>query len=136
MASTHNAARVDQVLELVVAGLTRAHIIKWVQEKSDWKIGDRQTDRLIHAARQILQTQAEPHRREELAKSLRRLDMLFARSLQINDFKGCLAIERERIALLHLSAAVAANPPKPKAAQTPAARLKTLTLHPGHPVAS
>jgi hypothetical protein len=98
----HTDARADQVLDLVVAGLTRREIIKWVDTKSDWKIKTRQVDRLIHRAHEALEKTAAPHRERELAKAIRRLDMLFARSLQINDFKACLAVEKERIALLKL----------------------------------
>jgi hypothetical protein len=99
----HTDARADQVLDLVVAGLTRREIIKWAETKSEWRIKTRQVDRLIRLAHDTLEKTAEPHRQRELAKSLRRLDMLFARSLQINDFKGCLVIERERIQLLGLA---------------------------------
>jgi hypothetical protein len=103
MKKCHTDARTEQVLELVVAGLSRAQIAKWVSEKSDWGIQTRQIDRLIAQAHVLLLETAQPHREREFSKSLRRLDMLFARSLQINDFKGCLGIEKERIALLGLS---------------------------------
>lgn len=98
----HMTARSDQVLDLVVAGLTRREIILWVETKSGWKIKTRQVDRLIARAHDTLERTAQPHRQRELAKAVRRLDMLFARSLQINDFKACLAVEKERIALLGL----------------------------------
>ena len=104
MRKTHTDARTEQVLELVVAGLTRAQIIKWVNEKSDWKISPRQIDRHTAQAHILLLAEAKPHRAREFAKSLRRLDMLFARSLQINDFKAALAVEKEQITLLGLSA--------------------------------
>ena len=92
--SIHTDARAEQVLDLIVAGLTRREVLKWVDAKSDWKIGARQVDRLIALAHAALEATAIPHHQRELAKSLRRLDMLFARSLQINDFKACLAVER------------------------------------------
>jgi hypothetical protein len=114
----HTEARADQVLDLVVAGLTRAQIIKWAREKTDWNISDRQIDRLIARAHELLELDAKPHRERELAKAVRRLDMLFARSLQINDFKTCLAVERERIALLKLS-----DRPRRGPMPTPAATL-------------
>ena len=109
MAAIHTDARADQVLELVVAGLTRRQIHQWVEEKGKWEIGPRQIDRLIRRAHDALDQAGRPHREHEFAKAVRRLDMLFARSLQINDFKGCLAIERERIALLKLGSL----PPRP-----------------------
>jgi hypothetical protein len=98
----HTDARAEQVLDLVVAGLCRREVLKWVETKSDWKIGTRQVDRLIALAHAALEATAIPHHQREPAKSIRRLDMLFARLLQINDYKACLAVERERIALLGL----------------------------------
>jgi hypothetical protein len=113
----HTSARAEQVLELVIAGLTRAQIIKWVNEKSGWGIKTRQVDRLIAQAHELLDQEAQPRRERELAKAIRRLDMLFARSLQINDFKACLAVERERIALLKLGDKPRRGPtPQPAAA--------------------
>lgn len=97
-----NDARVSQLFDLVVAGLNRAQILKYVREKTDWGIGARQIDRLTARARDMLSELAETKHDKELGKAIARLDMLFARSLQINDFKACLAIERERIALLKL----------------------------------
>ena len=78
MGKTHNDSRTDQILELVVAGLTRREILKWVSSKTDWKIGDRQVDRLISRTRTLLEKEAAPHRTLEFAKAVRRLDMLFA----------------------------------------------------------
>ena len=87
MGAIHTDARADQVLELVVAGLTRRDIIKWVETKSDWKIGTRQVDRLIARRHAVLEggggtppatraCQGDP-------------SAGYARcSLQINDFKG------------------------------------------------
>lgn len=95
--------RADQVLELLIAGLTRREILKWAAEKTEWKASDRSIDRLIAAAGEALEAAAAPRRAREFNKTLRRLDMLFARSLQITDFKACLAVERERIALLGLA---------------------------------
>jgi hypothetical protein len=103
--AAHTDARADQVLDLIVAGLTRREVIKWVDTKSEWKISPRQIDRLIALAHAALDATAKPHRERELAKAVRRLDMLFARSLQVNDYKGALAVERERIALLGLGEA-------------------------------
>ena len=113
----HTTARADQVFDLVIAGLGRREIIKWIEGKSDWKIKTRQIDRLIAQAHAILEATAQPHRERELAKAVRRLDMLFARSLQINDFKACLAVEKERIALLKLGDKPRRGPmPQPAAA--------------------
>ena len=50
------------MLDLIVAGLTRRELIKWVESKSDWKIKTRQVDRLIAQAHVLLLETAQPHR--------------------------------------------------------------------------
>ena len=97
-------ARVHVVLELLVCGLSRRQILEHVEKKHpDWQASPRSIDRLIALAHVELEAEARPVRARELAKAIRRLDMLFSRSLAITDFKACLAIERERIQLLNLS---------------------------------
>jgi len=95
--------RVDVVLELLVAGLSRRQILANVEQKhAEWHASQRTIDRYIAMAYGILEQEAKPIRAREIAKALRRLDMLFARSLAITDFKACLAIQRERNTLLWL----------------------------------
>ena len=95
--------RVDTVLELLVAGLHRRQIVEHAAKKfPDWQASPRTIDRYISAAHTILEQEAKPIRARELAKAIRRLDMLFARCMTITDYKGALAVERERIALLGL----------------------------------
>jgi hypothetical protein len=112
-----NFGRVEAVIELVISGYGRAKIIGWVNERTDWKISIRQIDRLIAGARKRLDEAVAPEHQREFHKALRRLDLLFVRSLEAGDFRTCLAIERERIALLKLGDKPRRGPfPEPAAA--------------------
>ena len=103
MTSTKKA-RVEIILELLVAGLSRRQILEHASKKlADWQASPRTIDRFISAAHALLEQEARPIRAREFGKALRRLDSLFARCMQITDYKGALAVERERIALLNLS---------------------------------
>ena len=80
---TTSDTRIDQIYDLIVAGLKRSEIHKWVRETAEWNVETRQIDRYIAAANKHLDEQAEPHRERELAKAIRRLDMLFARAFKV-----------------------------------------------------
>jgi hypothetical protein len=107
--------RAEKILELVASGLTRRQILQWVKEKSKWQASARTIDRMLAQAHELLEREAKVHRQRELGLALKRLNMLFARCMQITDFKAALAVEREHIALLGLAAmAQAAGPEQPK----------------------
>ena len=104
MKNRANDERVTIVLELVVCGLQRRQIAEQIEKKfPDWKVSIRTLSRYIKNAHTALEREAKPIRERELGKAIRRLDLLFARCLQITDFKAALAVERERIQLLNLS---------------------------------
>src|SRR3990167_2619821 len=105
---TATRARTEQVLELLAAGLSRREIIRWAAEKTEWAVGSRTIDRLIRRAGKLFESESAPLRAREIGKSLRRLEMLFSRCLAEKDYKGALAVEARRIALLGLDAAPAA----------------------------
>jgi len=102
-----------------VGGLKRSEIHEWARETAKWDVETRQIDRYIAAANKHLDEQADPHRERELAKAIRRLDMLFARAFKVQDYKTCLAIAKEHVVLLNLGETLTRGP---KAA--PAAELK------------
>ncbi len=97
--------RIDLVYDLLIAGLTRAEVIKFLREKHpEWKMCTRSVDNLIACAKRKLQEASETHRDEELGKALDRLDKLYQRSFAINDYKACAAIVKQRTELLGLAA--------------------------------
>ena len=56
----------------------------------------------LKKARALLERDAAPQRKLELGRSKARLELLFSRSMAIQDYKGALSVTRERNELLGL----------------------------------
>jgi len=95
--------RTRAVYEKLVQGASRAEILQYVAKEA-WGINERSIDYYIQRATKKLEKEAAPAREIELGKAKARLAMLFARSLQIKDYKGALAIQKEINTLLGLNA--------------------------------
>lgn len=61
-------------------------------------------DSYIALARKKFAEFADVDRRQEFGRSLQQLDLLYTRSLRIQDYKACLSILKERADLLGLHA--------------------------------
>lgn len=96
--------RVNQVLKLLLNGLSRAEICQFVSEKTDWNVDERTIDRYIAEANAIFKEKSNIIREQEIGKSLLRLENLYARNMQITDFKAALAVQKEINAMLGLNA--------------------------------
>lgn len=96
--------RVSKIYELKVLGLSRAEIIQYVSEKTEWNITDRQIDNYILQATERLKAQAEYESNEQLGMAISRLNKLYQSNLKVQDYKGALAVQRELNSLLGLHA--------------------------------
>lgn len=104
------SATLPIISECVLAGMRPDQIQRFMAEKHpDLHLDASQTEALIHQAHKALAKSARVVIKREVGKALARLENLYARSLTINDFKGCLAIEKERIKLLRLVDAAGAR---------------------------
>lgn len=56
----------------------------------------------LKKARTLMEKDAAPQRKLELGRSKARLELLFSKSVAIQDYKGALAVQRERNELLGL----------------------------------
>ena len=98
------AERVATVAELVCAGLTDSEVARYIRTKTTWgevtpaEIFDEYVDR----ARQAIRANAEPDQTYRLGQSLSRLDDLYKKSSAIQDYKTCLAVQKEINRLLGL----------------------------------
>lgn len=102
---SHRIMRIEAVYDLLLAGLSRAEILRFVAEQHpEWNIRTRQIESLIACAKAKLKEASETHREEELGKALDRLDKLYQRSYAINDYKTCAAIVKQRADLLGIAA--------------------------------
>jgi hypothetical protein len=97
-------ARVSTVFSLIVAGCTTAEIVRYSAEKTTWGVGRRQIEDYIAAATAQFIELSRATRSVELGKALSRLNDLYAKSLRIQDYKACLAMQKEISTLLALHA--------------------------------
>ncbi len=97
------ARRVDQIVTCLINGLTRSQMIQYGQ-KQGWGVGPASIDQYIASAKVIFAEIANTKREVETGKALARYDMLFARNMQVSDFRTALASEKARCELLGLNA--------------------------------
>jgi hypothetical protein len=86
-------ARVQKVSDLLLAGASRNQIVGFCGEK--YKVHPHTADRYIEEAREIWKEMVHPERKEAHSKALMRLEALYAKNLSIQDFKACLAVQKE-----------------------------------------
>lgn len=87
--------RVTKVVELLVSGLTRAQIFRYVQDKTDWQIEDRQLDTYIQKATEQLKTLAKIDREAAFGEAIAGTRLILAKALQMQDFQRALAARKE-----------------------------------------
>jgi len=87
--------RVAKVTELIMSGLNGVQIWKYCTEKLNWEVTQRMVWKYVNAANEGFADQAKAKAKDEFGKGLARLNMLFAASLKIQDYKACLAIQKE-----------------------------------------
>lgn len=94
--------RIDQVLELLVAGASRAEILRFATET--WKVSERTVDAYLMRARDALEAEAAIHRPREIGLAIRRYTRLFRDMKKAQDFKGALAAQKALNDLLGIDA--------------------------------
>lgn len=94
--------RIQEMVKLVLSGLDRSAIIRYIAEKTNWDITDRTVDKYLQSARERIAEHGALDRAYEIGKAISRLNNLYARNLQINDFKAALATQKEINALFGL----------------------------------
>lgn len=94
--------RVTEVYKLLVVGLSKPDIRRFVAEKTTWNVPERTLERYIERATTWFKTLADFHRHAELGKSIARCTDLFSRCHRIQDYKTALAAQKELNALLGL----------------------------------
>lgn len=92
--------RVTAVYEKLVSGMSGRQIAVWGGEQ--WNVSARGVNLYIAKATERLKADAQRHREAELGKSIARLDMLFAKTVEKKRWRDALAVEHERIELLGL----------------------------------
>ena len=85
--------RVAKVSDLLLAGASRAQIVTFCDQK--YSVHQETVDRYIAQARKAWQEMVHPERKEAHSKALARLENLYAKNLSIQDYKACLAVQKE-----------------------------------------
>jgi len=96
--------RVDTIHDMLVLGVRRADICRFVSEKTEWDITERQIDRYIADATELIKAAGELDREAEIATMKERLELLWRKDMQIQDYKAALAVLKERGSLLGIYA--------------------------------
>jgi len=93
-ATMPEASRVGIVAEWFVAGM-RPSQVPGQAEKAGWAIGAVELGDLIDHAYRLIRADARVVAELERAKSIARYNAMYARSLAIQDFKACLAVQKQ-----------------------------------------
>lgn len=84
--------RIDIVCELLIKGLTTSQMFRYVSEKTKWGISSRQLDNYISEAKQKIRNSDDNDKGFEIQRAKRRLEGLYRKSEEIEDFKECRAV--------------------------------------------
>lgn len=95
--------RVNRVFELLLRGMSRRTLLQYVAEKTDWEVAERTIDSYIAEATRLMVELGKTKREEELGRAIGRLNQLYYQASEGQDFKACLAIQKEINKLLGLS---------------------------------
>ncbi len=99
-------ARIDKLVTMLVAGLSREQIADYTAGKEGWQVTAAQLEELLDTARRRLIAEGRSDRRGELGVALRRLNDLYSRSLKNKDCATALQTQKEINRLLRLDEVV------------------------------
>ena len=83
--------RIDVICELLIKGLTRGQMCQYVSKKTDWNISDRQVDRYVEEAKEKIKN-SDNDKGFEIQRAKRRLEKLYIKNEEIEDYKECRAL--------------------------------------------
>ena len=99
------AARVEQILPLVLDGASKREIFRFVAEKTSWgHVSTRTIENYIFRAREQIIAAADKDAAEHYAKALARYERLYWRASAKGDLGQCRQIEEAIVRLLGLAA--------------------------------
>ena len=102
--------RVNEIIELIVMGFTRADILQYVanigkkenDDRNPWNVCIKTIDNYTRRARKLLEKSAKTITKRELGLAIRRFEDLFKRNLAIQDYKAALSVQKAKNELLGL----------------------------------
>ena len=95
--------RVLAIVESIIEGGNTYEIVK--HYRSEWNLSERMIYKYINKAKNEFKKYAKTEAQVEIGKAINRLNKLFNSSLQIMDYKTCLAVQKEINSMLGLNEA-------------------------------
>jgi len=94
--------RINELVELILQGVSRFKDFREYSKLKNWDIGDRQLENYINRAKELLEKESEPRRELETSKAIGRYEMLFYKAFKIQDYKTALSVQKSLCELLGL----------------------------------
>ena len=85
--------RVILIANMLVEGKSRSSIIHYSSD--NWNIGERQVDKYISKAREIITKETIRNLEFDYAKAIKRYEDLYRKALEIEDYRLALAVNKE-----------------------------------------
>lgn len=99
--------QLEQVFDWLISGATRDEIARYVAAKKDWAITPKDLAGLIVQAGEMVEDMAEPLRDQARGTAIARLNLIYKRSIALQDYKVAIAAQKEINDLLGLAGAAA-----------------------------
>lgn len=93
--------RITEVVDMLIAGKNRNAIIQYGSDC--WNVGERQIDKYIAKARDLIQSDIQKNIEYDYAKAIRRYEELYNKAIENEDFRLALSINKELTNLQGLS---------------------------------
>lgn len=97
-----NQEIVQEVYVALTKGVTGVEMPEYLTKKTGKVFTEEETSLFIQEANKLFRRIVEEDKDAELGKGITRLNMLFEKTLKIQDYKACLAIQKEINVLLSL----------------------------------
>lgn len=85
--------RINEVVDMLIEGRNRFKIIQY--GSTQWNIGERQIDKYIAKARDIIQMDVKKNIEYDYAKAIRRYEELYNKAIENKDYRLALSINKE-----------------------------------------
>lgn len=96
--------RINQVIRMLLSGVVkRSDIIRFITEKTDWNVQERQIENYIARAKEELKDMMSDELEYQKGLALSRYSDLYAKSLKIQDYANCRQIQKEINIMLGLN---------------------------------
>lgn len=85
--------RINEVVDMLIEGRNRFKIIQY--GSTQWNIGERQIDKYIAKARDLIQMDVKKNIEYDYAKAIRRYEELYNKAIENEDYRLALSINKE-----------------------------------------